>query len=121
MMVLRRIGVLSAARLSGILGVAAGLAVGIVLAVVSVCNPLFRPLFGPFGVPGMRMGASAWGFVALCGGVFFPLIYGLFGALAGLIGAGLYNLLAPRVGGLRIELTAPTAHPSGIDSPAGTP
>ena len=36
--------------------------------------------------------------------ILFPIIYGIIGFLAGIIGAAIYNLIAKLVGGIEIEL-----------------
>ncbi|MBK7643659.1 MAG: hypothetical protein IPJ19_11540 [Planctomycetes bacterium] len=37
--------------------------------------------------------------------VFLPLLYGFLGFLSGVLGAALYNLLAPIVGGIELEFS----------------
>jgi hypothetical protein len=36
--------------------------------------------------------------------VFFPLCYAVIGAIGGLIGAGLYNVIAKYIGGIEMEI-----------------
>lgn len=97
-MVLRRIGALSLAKVMCALYAALGLIIGAIVAIFS--------LFGA------AIGASSAGSVEPFMGVLFgvgavvvlPILYGVMGFLAGLIGAGLYNTLAGVVGGVEVEL-----------------
>ena len=97
--VIRRVGVLSVAKLQGTLYALLGLLAGAVFALLSL-----------FGVAlGSSMGTDSHGSilgVALGVGaiVFFPLVYGLLGFVVGLLGAALYNLVAGITGGVELEL-----------------
>jgi hypothetical protein len=118
-MILRKIGAVSAAKIYGVLGVCLGLVVGALFSVVSLVSGVFGMISGrglDFGMPFLGVGAV----------VVLPIFYGVGGVLSGLIGAGLYNLVAARIGGLQIELSDPVvdppgARPYGIDRPAGAP
>jgi hypothetical protein len=92
-MVIKRIGVLSAAKLYAAISFAMGLIVGVFFALASVI--------------GMSMGArdeSLFGMMFGVGAVvFLPIFYGLMGFVFGAIGAALYNLFAGMVGGLEVE------------------
>ena len=99
-MVLKRVGIGSAAKLSGAIYGAMGLLFGLVFGLVS--------LFGA-GLAQMTEGAEtpqAW--VAPLFGVgaifLFPILYGVMGLIVGAIAAALYNLFARWVGGLVVEL-----------------
>jgi hypothetical protein len=98
--VIRRLGVLSVAKLQGTLYALLGLLVGAVFAVFS--------LFG--AALGSSMGSDHQGSIfgaALGVGaiVIFPVFYGLLGFVVGLVVAALYNLVAGLTGGVEIELT----------------
>ena len=101
-MELRGIGVLSAARLMG------GFYGGLML--------VFGGLYGAFAIVGSVIGAAVQGEPSLLVGavigvafaVLMPLIYGLFGALGGLLMAALYNFVAGRFGGLELRFAAPS-------------
>jgi hypothetical protein len=101
-MILRRIGVWSAAKLNGVLYALVGLLIGIVVSLLSVLGALATSEmssetgFGAF--PAMFIGVGA--IVAL------PILYGLFGLIGGAIGAAIYNIVAGMMGGLELELTA---------------
>jgi DNA-directed RNA polymerase subunit RPC12/RpoP len=89
---LRRVGVLSAAIVSGVAYAVLGLALGLVVAVAST----FLPAPAIPIVSTKLVGALAV--------VVFPLLYGAIGFLAGLLGALLYNLAARLAGGVRLLL-----------------
>lgn len=105
-MVLRRIGILSAAKITGILYGGMGL--------------LFGALFSLMAMAGMMADMSNGGEGALMGMIFgvgavifLPLFYGVIGAIFAAIGAALYNLVAGLVGGLEIEIEGIPAASSG--------
>ncbi len=87
MKVLKRVGVVSAARISGVLAAIFGLILGIVCAFIG----------GGLGSLGV---VPVW-LVNLIG---LPIIYGLVGIIGGALYAALYNLVAGLIGGIEIEL-----------------
>lgn len=95
-MIIKRIDVLSAGKIAGIIGAALGLIAGL----------LFL-LFG--GLAGSLVGSQggSGGLFAIGGGlaavIILPILYGVFGFIGGIIQAFIYNLAAGFVGGLRIE------------------
>ena len=91
MKVLKRVGVVSAAKVTGVLAAIFGLILGIGFALVGVH---FGGGLGSLGV------VPVW-LVSLIG---FPIIYGLVGVIGGALYAALYNLVAGLVGGIEIEL-----------------
>lgn len=91
MLVIKRIGWLSVGLVFGAMYLIIGLIAGVFLFLASLRNPQ-EVAFG--------------GLAAL---ILSPLLYGVLGFIGGIIGAALYNLVAPRVGGIRIE-TEPTDH-----------
>ena len=98
-MVIRRIGVWSAARLYGALSAAMGLLVGMLIAAASVVGRA-AGVFGQgtesaSGPLGMMLGIGA--VVAL------PVCYGLLGLGVGALVAALYNLFADLFGGIQLE------------------
>ena len=85
----KRIGVLSLAKILGILYAIFGLVFGI--------------LFTIFGSAGFGVGMGpTFGSVSI---IIFPILYGIMGFIGGLITAFFYNLVAGKVGGLEVELT----------------
>ncbi|MBI5835717.1 MAG: hypothetical protein HZB25_00600 [Candidatus Eisenbacteria bacterium] len=98
-MVLKRINVVSAARISGVMGACAGLVVGGVVSVSMIVGTSFSLL---------SRGTSGFGGEVMTLGVFavlgLPLMYGILGCIYGLVGSAVYNFLAPRVGGLEVDM-----------------
>ena len=93
-MIVRRVGPLALAKISGLLYGIMGLIFGAIFSLVSMTAAAFGGKdAGPFGV---LFGVGA--IIAL------PIFYGLLGFLAGLIGAGLYNLIAGWMGGVELEV-----------------
>jgi hypothetical protein len=95
-MVIRRVGVWSVARIYGALSGGMGLLFGIVLALFSAVgmsladNNDMPPFMGAlFGVGAI---------------VILPIFYGVMGIVMGAIGAALYNLLAGVVGGVTVDV-----------------
>lgn len=91
---LRRIGVLFLAKLQAVIMAAAGLLAGIIYS------------FGGF-IYELSTGSLNWGtalaFGALIG---MPLLFALFGFVAGAIGAVIYNLIAKWINGVEVDLDA---------------
>jgi len=95
-MVLKRIDVVSAAKIGGILYAAMGLILG---GLVS--------LFGFFGAllnAGQSGGTLLGLFFGVASVITLPLFYGAMGVVVSALSALLYNVVAGRVGGLQIEL-----------------
>ena len=97
-MVIKRVNPMSAARVSGVLGVLLGLLIG-------ACVSLFMVVAGgtiaaasdkPGGaIAGLLFGAGAI--------IILPIFYGVFMFIMGLIQAALYNLAARWTGGIEID------------------
>ena len=98
-MVITKIGVWSAAKLSAALYAAIGLLMGLIIGLISMVGagiaasqeaqempPWLVPLFG--------VGAI----------VFAPIMYGLMGLVLGALTAAIYNLVARMVGGLELDI-----------------
>jgi threonine/homoserine efflux transporter RhtA len=95
-MVIKRLGVVSVAKMYGAMGVLVGLLIGICFAALST-------LFGS-QLSGDSSGVAAWGSgMGLAAIVVMPIVYGVFTFISGLIGGWLYNMLAGMVGGVEIE------------------
>lgn len=99
-MVVRRLGVWSAAKIAGALYCALGLIVGLIVALVSLFAAGFAAVSQDEGdLPGWFGPALGIGAV-----VVLPLLYGVIGLLLGAVSAALYNVFARLVGGLEVEL-----------------
>jgi hypothetical protein len=94
---IKKIGILSLAKVYGLSFAALGLIIGILVALASAVIGTVASSFGglsPF------MGAGI-GFLGL---IVFPLLYGGFGFLMGALSAVIYNLIAQWVGGIEVEV-----------------
>lgn len=85
MLVIKRFGWLSVGLVFGAMYLIIGVIGGVILFLAS----LVAPQQTPFG-----------GIAAL---ILLPVLYGAIGFIAGIIVAAIYNLVAPLVGGIRIE------------------
>jgi hypothetical protein len=90
---IKRIGVLSLAKIIGLLYTAIGLIVW-----------FFMGCFMLIGVMAQPNEAPAEAMIMLCFVCFMPLIYGVMGFIGGAIIALLYNLAAGKIGGIEVEL-----------------
>ena len=94
MMILKKVGVMSVAKIFGVVLAIIGLIEGILFAafgtmIGSITGATSAAMFGGFG------------FVAI---IIFPIISAISGFIGGAIGAALYNLVASKIGGIEIEL-----------------
>ena len=88
MTIVRTIGVLSVAKIAGVIGALGGLVFGIPFGVVAY-----------FAGPAWGLGVAGWlGLAAL------PLLYGALGFVGGALYAWLYNIVSGWVGGIEVEL-----------------
>jgi hypothetical protein len=93
-MVLKSVGVLSAAKVSGALMALMGLIFGGIMALISSVGIAINAQHnGPQFPAVLGIGAI----------VFVPIFYGIFGFIMGAIYAALYNFIAAIVGGLELE------------------
>ncbi|HEU4888748.1 MAG TPA: DUF3566 domain-containing protein [Thermoanaerobaculia bacterium] len=95
-MVIRRVGPLSLAKVTGVLYAFLGLIIGGIFSLISMVGSAFAPQGTDMGPMGMVFGAAAI--------VAFPLFYGVLGFISSLIGAAIYNLVAGWVGGVELEV-----------------
>ena len=93
-MIIKRIGPLSCAKLSGLLYAVIGLLIGGVFSMAAMAGAFASETAGAAGI-GAIMGVGAV--------IVFPILYGLMGFVATLIAAWLYNVLAGFVGGIEID------------------
>jgi hypothetical protein len=94
-MVIKRVGPLSLAKISGTLYAIIGLIVGACISLVAMLGG-FAGQTAESGMFGAAMGMAA--IIAL------PIFYGLLGFISSLIGAALYNVIAGMVGGVEIDV-----------------
>jgi hypothetical protein len=100
-MVIRRIGVWSAARLYGAILGCLGLLFGACFALAATVGGMAGALRNSDS--GLASGAlgALFGVGAI---IFLPLFYGVLGVVSGAIVAALYNLFAGMFGGIEIEM-----------------
>jgi hypothetical protein len=98
-MVIRRIGVMSAAKVAGALYAVMGLVGGCILAAISLVSAGFMANANNNDVPSWI--APIFGVGAI---VIAPIFYGVMGLIGGAIGAAVYNLVAGVAGGLDLEV-----------------
>lgn len=73
------------------------------------------------GILGILLGAIEGDMIGLFGGVFLGFMSGLFFGIAGLLGAAIFNALAPRIGGIGVTLepnSLPEIQTEQADPPA---
>jgi hypothetical protein len=94
MYVVKSVGVLSFAKIMGLIYGCLGL--------------IFAPVFLLFGLLGSIAGQGKSPFAGVFGivlAIFMPIMYGLMGFIMGAIGGLLYNLFAKLVGGFELDLS----------------
>ena len=93
MATVKRIGPRSAFMVGLVTYAILGLIVGAIMACFSL-------------VKGAGTGGRQFGFVFGFGAIiFFPIVYGITGAICGGIGAAIYNLVAGWIGGLEMDIS----------------
>ena len=100
-MVLKRVGVLSAAKIVGVSYAALGVLIGLCFSVIFSLLPMAAP-GGQTELPSCL--APMFGIGAV---LFMPIVYGLMGFVGGALGAVAYNVFARVVGGLELQLESP--------------
>tara|TARA_Y100000310_G_scaffold217822_1_gene218915 strand:+ start:9391 stop:9672 length:282 start_codon:yes stop_codon:yes gene_type:complete len=87
-----KIGVLSLAKVFGILYAIMGLIVGLILTFFSAADiPLATS----------ELNSGIYGAASI---ILLPIIYGIMGFISGLITAFFYNLVANKIGGIEVEI-----------------
>lgn len=97
--VIRKIGVLSVAKVFGLVYAGIGLLLGAIVSVFSSIGSLL-------GTLGQGNGNALWGLLFGVGAIIFlPIFYGVLGFLVTALSAAIYNLAAGLVGGIEIEIS----------------
>src|ERR1039457_7216995 len=92
---LRSVGVLSCAKIYGIIHMALGILFGVFFVLIGIAGLAVAPGQQKFGMIGFLIIAAL-----------SPFIYGALGFVIGAVGALLYNWIASAIGGLEMELDA---------------
>lgn len=95
-MIVRRVGPLSLAKISGTLYALVGLLIGAIVSLISLVGGAMVRGDENAGMVGAIFGAAAI--------IVLPICYGVLGFVTSLIGAALYNAIAGMVGGVEIDL-----------------
>ena len=99
---IKKLGVLSAAKMQGVMGLVIGLIIGVIYGLIIIAYSLLGASIlkgnSSLAVGG---GGVVVGIIAM---IAIPIIYGIIGFIGGAIGALLYNLFAGMVGGVEIEV-----------------
>jgi hypothetical protein len=98
-MVIRQIGVGSAAKIGGALYAVIGLIIGLFVAAFSLLGAGLASQAGAGDVPSFI--GPLFGVGAI---VFAPIFYGILGLIGGAVAAAVYNLVAGMAGGLEIQV-----------------
>ena len=97
MVEIKRIGVLSLAKLQAIVMAILGLLIGIMYAILGTVIASLA------SAQGQSLGILAGlGFLSI---IILPIFYGIMGFVSGAIGAFLYNLIAGWIGGIELEFS----------------
>jgi hypothetical protein len=94
-MIIKRIGPVSCAKITGTLYLILGLFFGAIVSLIALIGGFASDSSGAGGM-GAIMGVGAI--------IVFPIMYGCIGFVATLIGAWLYNVLAGMVGGIEMDV-----------------
>lgn len=90
---LKRIGVMSLAKIYTIMMAVVGLIMGLYIAIMEAVFPITQTGMGePMG--------TGLGWINI---IIVPIIYALIGFVSGVLGAWLYNLIAKWIGGVELE------------------
>ena len=87
----KRIGVMSVAKISALFGIFLGLVMGILFVIAS-------KYAATSGLPEIPIGSTGWSSL-----IVLPIFYGIVYFISGVVGAGVYNLFAKWVGGIKLE------------------
>jgi hypothetical protein len=102
-MTIRRFGVISVAKMYGLLLFVLGLIIGVIYGLFFIIFGAAMSAFSPGGQEATAGGISSVviGIVMM---IAIPVMYGLFGFITGAIGALIYNAVAGIIGGVKFEL-----------------
>ncbi len=101
MMELKRVDVMSLARLYAALGALVGFIIGLIVTIISLAIGSVAPL-----IPEATMSSTPffWGMMGALSIIVMPITYAVLGFVSGAVSAFLYNIVAERVGGVELDL-----------------
>jgi len=102
-MTIRRVGVLSLAKIQGLLMLVIGLIIGVIYGLIFMIFGAALASVMP-KVESQAIGAGGTVLIGLIMMIAIPITYGLLGFIGGAIGGLIYNALAGIVGGIKIDL-----------------
>lgn len=102
-MTIKRFGVISVAKMYGLLTFIVGLIVGVIYGLFIMIFGMAMSSLAPSSTDATAGGVSSV-IIGLGVMIGLPLFYGLMGFIAGAIGALIYNAVAGIVGGVKLEL-----------------
>jgi hypothetical protein len=100
-MTVKRVGVLSVAKMQAMIGVGVGLIIGIIYGLLLMVFGAAMLSTGESGAGGAAAGGFIIGILFMIG---FPIFYGIVSFIAGAIGGLIYNVAAKFAGGIELEL-----------------
>ena len=106
-MTVRRVGVLSLAKMQALLMFVIGLIIGVIYGLIFMIFGAAIMAMAPRAQEGTAGGISTvvMGLVIM---IAFPIFYGILGFVFGAIGGLIYNIAAGVVGGIKLDLEATT-------------
>ena len=97
----KRLGILSVAKIQSVIGLVVGLILGIIyFFIFAVFGAMIMGMAGKDGTAAGGI-TIAYGVAALIG---FPVFYAIFGFIMGVIVSAIYNLVARFIGGIEFEV-----------------
>ncbi len=87
---IKKIGVLSLAKVLGLLYVFIGLIIGVIIILITFLSP--------------ESNTSSIAITLISGIILFPILYGFLGFISGLLMGYLYNLTTSWIGGIEVEI-----------------
>ena len=102
-MTIRRFGVMSVAKIYGLLTFVIGLIIGVIYGLFLILFGAAMSAIAPSGDAALAGGVSTvvMGVIMMIG---FPIMYGIMGFIGGAISAVIYNIASGMIGGIKFEL-----------------
>ncbi len=101
-MQVKRIGPLSAGKVTGALYALIGLVFGVIFALISLLGIAIGSLASNSSGSSTALFGGVG--VAIASVIFLPVLYGVLGFISGLVSAFLYNVVAGLIGGIEVDI-----------------